>query len=82
GADNGCVRALRIDRTVTPAIGEYNGQLGAVTLKLAAKRVSDTDGLYSDEPETLTPCEAVAIPYYTWGNRGENEMSVWMNTVG
>lgn len=82
GVDNGCVRALKIDRSVTPAIGEFDEQLGAVTLKLAAQHISDTDGLYSDEPETLTPCEAVAVPYYTWGNRGENEMSVWMNTVG
>jgi DUF1680 family protein len=25
-----------------------------------------------------TPCELTYIPYYTWANRGENEMMVWV----
>ncbi len=37
-----------------------------------------SNSLYSAEPEKTEPYTAVAIPYYTWGNRGENEMRVWM----
>ena len=52
---------------------------GTVKLTVKAYRISDTDSLYSSEEESLTPFEAVAVPYYTWGNRGENDMRVWMN---
>ncbi len=37
--------------------------------------------LYSDKAPAARPCEAVAVPYYTWGNRGENQMRVWMDSV-
>lgn len=81
GADNGGVRDLRIDRSAVPAVRGFDPGLlgGTVTLTAKAYRASDCPGLYSSEPETLTPCEAEAVPYYTWGNRGENEMRVWMN---
>lgn len=81
GADNGSVRDLRLDRSAVPAVGEFEPELLGGTVRLTAKayRASDCEGLYSSEPETLTPCEAAAIPYYTWGNRGENEMRVWLN---
>lgn len=81
GADNGSVRDIRIDRSVTPTIGGSDPLLPEGTVKLTAKayRISECDDLYSSEPEKLTPCEAVAVPYYTWGNRGENDMRVWMN---
>lgn len=46
-----------------------------------AYRVSDHDGLYTDEKPALTPCEAVAVPYYTWGNRGENPMRVFLPMI-
>lgn len=81
GADNVSVRDLRLDRSAVPAVGEFEPELLGGTVRLTAKayRASDCEGLYSSEPETLTPCEAAAIPYYTWGNRGENEMRVWLN---
>jgi len=81
GADNGSVRDLRLDRSVTPAVGEFEPELLGGTVRLTAKayRASDCEELYSSEPEVLTPCEAAAIPYYAWGNRGENEMRVWLN---
>ena len=81
GADNGSVRELRIDRSVAPEVHEFEPQLlgGSVKLTASAYRVSDCDELYTSEPEELTPCEATAVPYYAWGNRGENEMRVWLN---
>lgn len=81
GADNGSVRELRLDRSAVPVVSEFEPELlcGTVTLTAKAFRSADCEELYSSEPERLTPCEAVAIPYYTWGNRGENEMRVWVN---
>ena len=83
GSDNESVRDLRLDRSVVPAVSEFEPNLLGGTVRLTAKayRISDCEDIYSSEPEKLTPCEAVAVPYYTWGNRGENEMRVWMNTV-
>ena len=78
GVDNGCVRALRLDRSTLPEIAGFDDKLGAVTLRVRASRAADCDGLYSAEPEASEPCEAIAVPYYTWANRGENEMRVWM----
>lgn len=84
GADNGSVRDILIDKNSVPAVGEWEHSLLGGTVRLTAKafRMSDCDSLYSSEPETLTPCEAIAVPYYTWGNRGENDMRVWMNVSG
>lgn len=81
GADNGSVRDILLDKGASPEVGKFNPDLLGGTVKLTAKayRVSDTEGLYSSDEESLTPCEAVAVPYYTWGNRGENDMRVWMN---
>ena len=78
GVDNGCVRALRLDRSALPEISGFNDKLGAVTLKVRDSHVADCDGLYSAEPEVSEPFDAIAVPYYTWGNRGENEMRVWI----
>lgn len=34
--------------------------------------------LYSYEPPKAEPCQITLVPYYTWGNRGLNQMRVWM----
>lgn len=81
GADNGSVRELRLDRSMIPSVSDFIPDLlgGTVRLTTKAYRIHDFEDIYSSEPEKITPCEAVAVPYYTWGNRGENEMRVWMN---
>ena len=83
GTDNDDVRSIRIDRSQKPFAGEFEPDLLGGTIQLTAKafRAEDCDDLYSSEAEKLTPCDAVAVPYYTWGNRGENDMRVWMNTI-
>ena len=83
GADNDDVRSIRLDRSQPPAVGEFEPQLLGGTVKLTAKafRAEDCDDLYSGEAEKLTPFDAAAVPYYTWGNRGENDMRVWVNTI-
>ncbi|MGN0165360.1 MAG: glycoside hydrolase family 127 protein [Lachnospiraceae bacterium] len=81
GADNGSVRELRLDRSIIPSVSDYIPDLLGGTVRLTAKayRIWDCEDIYSSEPEKSSPCEAIAVPYYTWGNRGENEMRVWMN---
>ncbi len=83
GADNENLRSLLLDKKVVPTVNNYDQNLlsGTVTLTAKAHRILECDELYSDEPETLTECTATAIPYYTWGNRGKNDMRVWMNTL-
>ncbi len=79
GVDNGSVKTLRIDRNHVPVVSSYSAELQADTLSVKAVRENDSEELYSDVPPAVTPCEATAVPYYTWGNRGETEMRVWMN---
>lgn len=56
---------------------------GTVTITADALRTEASGALstelYSDEAPASSPCQAVAVPYYTWGNRGENQMRVWMD---
>lgn len=43
-------------------------------------REEPQDKLYSDyAPAQKTPCKIKLHPYYRWGNRGENEMTVYLN---
>lgn len=79
GVDNGSVKTLRIDRNYAPVVSFYSTELQADTLSVKAVSENDSEELYSDVPPAVTPCEATAVPYYTWGNRGETEMRVWMN---
>ena len=78
GVDNGSVRSLQIDRDSAPEISSFSEELQANKIVVKAVRESDREELYSDVPPEVTACEAVAVPYYTWGNRGETEMRVWM----
>jgi hypothetical protein len=34
--------------------------------------------LYSSQSSVYESCEIALIPYSQWGNRGENEMRVWL----
>ncbi len=78
GVDNGSVKTLRIDRNTAPVVSLFSNDLQANTLSVKAKREEESEELYSDVPPAVTECEATAVPYYTWGNRGETEMRVWM----
>ena len=52
---------------------------GCVLLKIKARKLETVgDSLYSDIAPVRTLTTLTAVPYYTWGNRGENQMRVWM----
>lgn len=49
-------------------------------LLLTAQGLRNVSGpvLYSDEPPRQEPVTLTAVPYYAWGNRGLNQMLVWI----
>jgi len=89
GVDNGDkLRQIRIDKNVS-FIEEMSGEFGydVVTLKADAKRIIPKEselkpfgelyGEFSSFEEKEISLRL--IPYYLWANRGENEMSVYIN---
>ena len=55
---------------------------GTVKLKADGYCVHTEEGtLYSTTRPKLEPVQIDLIPYYTWGNRGLNEMRVWLPEV-
>ena len=54
---------------------------GVDKITVGAVRKRDGGSLYSNVPPEETEITAVAVPYYIWGNRGENQMRVWMDEI-
>lgn len=77
--------SLRKDKPLVISDFQENLLNGTVTITAEALRTEASDELftelYSDKAPAARPCQAAAIPYYTWGNRGENQMRVWMDSV-
>ena len=81
GADNnGDILSLAIDDSEPAEEEAFDPKLlnGVTRLKVKAFRKEIPEGLYSARKLKETPCTAYAVPYYSWGNRGLNEMRVWM----
>ncbi len=82
GVDNdNDVLSLSLLRSGKLTASDYSESLlnGTVTITAQAKRTEyKEDALYSDTIPDEKECTAKAVPYYTWGNRGENQMRVWM----
>lgn len=59
---------------------EYQPELlsGVRVLKVPGLRVKRTDELYSNKKPEMEQVIITAVPYYVWGNRGLNEMRVWL----
>lgn len=81
GIDNGSdVTSLLVNDNSKVNVVEYdvNTLGGTVKLSVEAYKMLETDSLYSYICPEKRPCIAEAIPYYLWGNRGINQMRVWM----
>lgn len=79
GVDNeGDVLSLRMiaDSEKTALREDILG--GTVTVTLQGIREKTADGLYSLKKPVREKVRVKAIPYYMWGNRGENQMRVWL----
>lgn len=85
GADNGQdVLSLSLKRDGELTVSDYDStHLGGTAVITAdAVRRAPSQALYTRNLPARTPCKAVAVPYYTWCNRGENQMRVWMPEIG
>lgn len=81
GADNdGDVLSLRLDTGAAPVVRDFDSGLlnGTVVMETEAVRTAFADVLYTLKRPEEKACRAVAVPYYTWGNRGVNQMRVWI----
>ena len=80
GVDNGGdVLSLVLDDSKEITLGEAKAELGgAETLTAKGYRTAPTGSLYSFAKPEKIPADLTAVPYYTWGNRGENQMRVWL----
>lgn len=95
GADNGSVFPLTIDgsrltlRKQTPAeIGGFPdaaldlGEVYTVTAEGTRMVPVDPDELYFADEFRTEAAQTKLIPYFMWGNRGLNEMRVWLPVQG
>lgn len=81
GADNqGDVLSLSLCRDGEVRDGEYREVLleGIVPVIAEGWRIQPTEELYSGCRPEREKAEIKMIPYYAWGNRGLNQMRVWL----
>lgn len=81
GVDNeGDVLSLMLKSNGKMEVSDFDEALlgGTVKISVEAVKVITENSLYSMNAPKEVPCKAVAVPYYTWGNRGENQMRVWL----
>ncbi len=81
GIDNGDeLQSLRIPRKGQIRILPYDRDLlkGIVPIEVEGIKLIGEGSLYSEIPPEEKPVILKAIPYYAWGNRGLNQMRVWM----
>lgn len=81
GVDNGeTIQSLRIPKELKAEayLCEEGVLKGNVLLKMEGFRMVGSEALYSEKPPVKEKAQLTAIPYYTWANRGENQMRVWM----
>lgn len=81
GTDNGGrVLNLRLDtKGEFRAVHSADGISGeTVFIEAGGIRTADSRELYSFSEPEKEEVTLKAVPYYLWGNRGENEMRVWL----
>ncbi|MBQ2667381.1 MAG: glycoside hydrolase family 127 protein [Clostridia bacterium] len=78
--DNGKILPLMIREDAVPKALDFEPDTlcGIVPVVIDGWEVQETKTLYSTEKPKLVEKEIRLIPYYTWANRGENQMRVWM----
>ena len=82
GADNGQnLQELCIVKNGDIEVEKYNEDSlnGIVELIVEGLRISSDDTLYFEGELKKEKMQLKAIPYYAWGNRGSNQMRVWMH---
>ena len=81
GVDNeGDVLSLSLKKDGEITVGEFlpDKLCGIRELHAGGYRENVSDNLYSYEAPSAKECRITLIPYYAWGNRGLNQMRVWI----
>lgn len=81
GVDNGGrLQELRIPENVefTHSVIDTEPLRGLIAVEFDGIRVHSREELYSEEKPAQEKVRLKAIPYFAWGNRGKNQMKVWM----
>lgn len=81
GVDNdGSILDMGILMNSKLELGEFNkDKLGGIReIKASAYRMKPMTELYTRKLPEYEECCMTLVPYYTWGNRGLNEMRVWI----
>ncbi|MCM1266690.1 MAG: glycoside hydrolase family 127 protein [Bacteroidales bacterium] len=81
GIDNeNDILSLSLKRDGKVTVGEYlpNELFGIQKLYAEGYRETVNEALYSFDRQKAQPCQITFVPYYTWGNRGLNQMRVWI----
>lgn len=84
GIDNdGDVLGIRLDTAEMPEAQDYEEGLlnGTVRILVKAQKEVRIEELYTASAPERFYYQAAAVPYYTWGNRGENQMRVWIPRI-
>ena len=79
-ADNGEVLPLFVKENAQPQPLPFQPDTlnGIVPIVIDGYKRQDDGALYSTSKPLFTPRKIRLIPYYTWANRGENQMRVWL----
>lgn len=81
GVDNdGDVLSLTLKEDGELKALDYDSDLlgGTVPVEAEGYRTEKMTSLYSNTKPLEKPCTIKMIPYYMWGNRGINQMRVWL----
>ena len=81
GVDNGAdIQELRVPKDTEFNVTDSDDEMfkDFKMIRFEGQRVHSSDALYSEEEPQITAVNMKAIPYFTWGNRGLNQMRVWM----
>jgi DUF1680 family protein len=62
--------------TLHEEVDEETGQVNLHADALA--ETGDLGPLYRPTPPSTSPIKLTAVPYFTWSNRGESDMAVWV----
>lgn len=81
GADNeNDILSVSLKKDGRITVSEYLPEklYGIQELYAEGYRETVNDELYSFEAPSIEECQVTLVPYYTWGNRGLNQMRVWI----
>lgn len=79
GVDNdGDILSLRVKKEAKAQVSTTDKLGGCVEITIDGFKIITNDSLYLYDRPKAEPYRLTLIPYYTWGNRGVNQMQVWI----